>query len=251
MKAMVNRTATALVALLIAAAPAAAQSSSERFWIGISGGAQGTSNGFSDAFTFASQFQDPETSRASIDYPVKGGPLVDGTFAVRVWKGFAVGVGVSQFSKSGSAAITADVPHPFQFNQFRSIDGSTSTTRNELGLHLQFAYVVPLSTHLRVIAFAGPSRISVEQTFITDVQYTQTFPFDTATFSRAATRRASASAAGFNGGADVIWMFARRFGAGGLVQYSAAQVREDVGNNRSIRVDAGGIQAGAGLRIVF
>jgi hypothetical protein len=102
-----------------------------------------------------------------------------------------------------------------------------------------------------VIAFAGPSRISVEQTFVTDVQYTQTFPFDTATFSRATTRRSSASAAGFNGGADVIWMFARRFGVGGLVQYSAAQVREDVGNNRSLTVDAGGIQAGAGLRMVF
>jgi hypothetical protein len=240
-----------LIALLTVSAPALAQSTSERFWIGISGGVQGTSNGFGDAFTFPSQFQDPESSTATIDYPVKGGPLVDGTFAVRLWRGFAVGVGVSQFSKGGSATITAQVPHPFQFNQFRSIEGSTSTTRNELGLHLQFAYLVPLTSRFRVIAFAGPSRISVEQTFVTDVQYTQTFPFDTATFSRATTHRSSASAAGFNGGADVIWMFARRFGVGGLVQYSAAQVRQDVGNGRTLTVDAGGIQGGGGLRMVF
>jgi hypothetical protein len=251
MNARAQLTVTVIMALLTLAAPATAQSTSERFWIGISGGVQATSNGFGDSFTFASQFQDPEPSRASVDYPVKGGPLVDGTFAVRLWKGFAVGVGVSQYSKNGSAAITADVPHPFQFNQFRSIQGSTSTTRNELGIHVQFAYLVPLGNHLRVIAFAGPSRISVEQTFITDVQYTQTFPFDTAAFSLATTRRSSASAAGFNGGADVIWMFARRFGVGGLIQYSAAKVREDAGDNRTLTVDAGGIQTGAGLRIVF
>jgi hypothetical protein len=251
MSAMARRTVTTMIALLALAAPAAAQSTSERFWIGVSGGAQGTSNGFSDAFDFASQFQDQEKSTASVDYPVKGGPLVDGTFAVRLWKGFAVGVGVSHFSKRGSATVTAQVPHPFQFNKLRSIEGSTSMSRNELGIHLQFAYLVPLTNRLRVIAFAGPSRLSVEQTFITDVQYTQSFPFDTPAFSSASTRRVSADAMGFNGGADVIWMFARQFGIGGLVQYSAAQVHEDVGNNRRVTLDAGGIQAGAGLRIVF
>lgn len=251
MNPMQTRATTALIALLTVAAPAAAQSLSERFWVGISAGVQGTANGFNDSFTFASQFQDPESSRASVDYPVKAGPLVDGTFAVRLWKGFAVGVGVSQFSKGGSAAITANVPHPFQFNQFRSIEGTTSTTRNELGVHLQFAYLLPLANRLRVIAFAGPSFFNVEQTFVTDVQYTQSFPFDTASFSRATTRRSTDSATGFNGGADVIWMFSRRFGVGGLVQYSAAQVREDAGNNRSLKIDAGGIQAGGGLRMVF
>jgi hypothetical protein len=248
---MPKRALTTTFVVLTLAAPAAAQSTSERFWAGVSGGVQGTSNGFSDAFEFASQFQDQEKSTASVDYPVKGGPLVDGTFAVRLWKGFGVGIGVSHFSKRGSATVTAQVPHPFQLNQLRSIEGSTSTSRNELGLHLQFAYLVPLTDRLRVIAFAGPSRLSVEQTLITDVQYAQSFPFDTAEFSTATTRRSSASAIGANGGVDVIWMFSRQFGVGGLVQYSAAQVREDVGNNRRVTVDAGGIQAGAGLRMVF
>jgi hypothetical protein len=251
MHAKTTRAITTLIAVLTLAAPAAAQSNPERFWIGVSGGVQGTSNGFGDSFTFASQFQDFEQSTASVDYPVKGGPLVDGTFAVRLWKGFAVGVGVSHFSRRGDATVTAQVPHPFQPNQFRSIEGSTSTSRSELGVHLQFAYLVPLTDHFRVIAFAGPSRLSVEQTFVTDVSYTQSFPFDSAAFSTATTRRSSASAMGFNVGTDVIWMFARRFGVGGLVQYSAAQVRQDVGNNRSVTLDAGGIQAGGGLRIVF
>jgi hypothetical protein len=249
MAGITTRVAIAVAALLIAAGPAAAQS--ERFWVGVSGGYQGTSNGFGDSFTFDSQFRDPEDSRATVDYPVEGGPFIDGTFTVRLWKGFGVGVGVSSFSKRADASVSADVPHPFQFNQFRSIEGSTSTTRNEVAVHVQFAYLIPVSERFRVIAFAGPSRFNVEQTFVTDVQYSQSFPFDTATFSGAVTRRGSASAAGFNAGADVIWMFARRFGAGGLIQYSAATVREDAGNNREISVDAGGIQAGGGLRIFF
>jgi hypothetical protein len=251
MAAISKRAVITIVALLGVALPAAAQSPSERFWIGVSGGVQGTSNGFGDSFDITSQFQDPETARATVDYPVEGGPFVDGTFAVRLWKGFGVGVGVSHFSKRGDAQVTAEVPHPFQFNQLRSIDGSTSTSRTEVGLHLQFAYLVPITDRFRVIAFAGPSRFSVEQTFVTDVQYSQSFPFDTATFSGATTRRASASAAGFNAGADVIWMFSRQFGMGGLIQYAAARVHEDAGSNREISVDAGGIQAGAGLRMVF
>jgi Outer membrane protein beta-barrel domain len=251
MGAINRRMMTTLFGLLTLASPAAAQSPTERFWVGVSGGVQGTSNGFSDGFDFASQFQDQERSTASVDYPVKGGPLVDGTFAVRLWKGFAVGVGVSHFSKRGDATVNARVAHPFQFNQFRSIEGSTSTSRSETGVHLQFEYLFPLGDRFRVIAFGGPSWLDVEQTFVTDVQYSQAFPFDTASFSSATTRRSSASGTGGNVGADLIWMFARRFGVGGLVQYSAAQVDLDTGTNRTITVDAGGIQAGGGLRIVF
>jgi outer membrane protein with beta-barrel domain len=246
-----RRIMTCLLGLLTLAPPAAAQSPTERFWVGVSAGVQGTSNGFSDSFDFASQFQDPERSTASVAYPVKSGPLIDGTFAVRLWKGFAVGIGVSHFSKRADATVNAQVAHPFQFNQFRSIEGSTSTLRSETGVHLQFEYLLPLSDRFRVIAFAGPSWLDVEQTFVTDVQYSQTFPFDTASFSSAETRRSSATGTGGNVGADVIWMFARRFGVGGLIQYSAAQVDLDTGTNRTITVDAGGIQAGGGLRMVF
>jgi hypothetical protein len=240
-----------LLLLCAAAAPAAAQSSPGRFWIGVSGGVQGTSNGFGDAFDVTSQFQDPEQATATAQYPVKTGALVDGRVQVRLWKGFAVGVGVTHYSQRGDASITARVPHPLQFNQFRTVEGTTSTRRGEIGTHLQFAYMVPLGERLRVTGFAGPSRLSVEQTFITDVQYTQTFPFDTATFSGATTRRSTASAIGFNAGADVAWMFSRRVGAGALVQYSAASVEEDAADNRRIALDAGGIQTAVGIRLIF
>lgn len=249
---MAARRAIAALALILGAVtPAAAQPAPGRFWFGVSGGVQSTANGFGDAFDVTSQFQDPEQATATATYPVKAGALVDGRFQVRLWKGFAVGLGVTHYSHRGDAAITARVPHPFQFNQFRTVEGTTSTRRGETGAHLQFAYMVPIGERLRITGFAGPSRLSVEQTLISDVQYTQTFPFDNAAFSGATTRRSTASAMGFNAGADVAWMFGRQFGAGVLVQYAAARVKEPTADNRRITVDAGGIQTAVGLRLVF
>ena len=116
-----------LVALLTLASPAAAQSP-HRAVLGRRERRRARHvERLQRRFDFASQFQDQERSTASVDYPVKGGPLVDGTFAVRLWKGFAVGIGVSHFSKRSDATVNAQVAHPFQFNQFRSIEGSTST----------------------------------------------------------------------------------------------------------------------------
>ena len=246
-----RRALAAFILLVAGAAPAAAQTSPGRLWVGVSGGVQGTSNGFADAFDVTSQFADPEPATGTADYPVKTGALVDGRVHVRLWKGLAAGVAFTHYAHRGDASITARVPHPFQFNQFRTVEGSTSTRRGENGTHVQVAYMVPIGERLRLTGFAGPSWLSVEQTFVTDVQYSQTFPFDTAAFSSATTRRSSARAAGFNAGADVAWMFTRRVGVGGLVQYSAAQIKEDVAANRTITVDAGGIQTAVGVRLIF
>ena len=73
------------------------------------------------------------------------------------------------------------------------------------------------------IVTAGPSVLSVGQTLVTDVQFAETFPYDTAEFTGATTTNATASAAGFNAGADVFWMFSRHVGAGGLVQFTRAR----------------------------
>jgi hypothetical protein len=198
-----------------------------------------------------SEFQDAETGTASVRYPVKGGRVVDGTFGVLVWRNVGVAVGVSQFSKKNDATVTAQIPHPFFLNRFRSIEGTTRTTRNETGVHLQLAYLLPVGRRVRTVVFAGPSRLTVEQTFATDVQFAQQYPYDTATFSGATTRRSSNSATGFNVGADLFWMFGRRIGAGGLAQFVQARVREDAGHTHSISLDAGGVHVAGGVRVVF
>ena len=97
----------------------------------------------------------------------------------------------------------------------------------------------------------GPSILHVNQAVVTDVNYSEEYPYDTAAFTGVDSRDVKASATGFNAGADVRWMFSRHVGLGGLVRFTRGTVDLDGPDNRTITVDAGGTHVGAGLRVVF
>lgn len=236
--------------IVLGTRPAAAQTRAwpERFWFGVSGGIQPTVNSFDDAFE---RELNQETERVTVGYPVRSGALIAATGGARVWKKLAIGLGATRYNRRGSATVTARLPHPFFDNQFREIEGTTTTTRSETGAHLSIGWMMPLGDKLRLIVTAGPSVLSVGQTLVTDVQFAETYPYDTAEFTGATTTKATRTATGFNAGADVFWMFTRRIGAGGLIQVTRARARLNAGSGRTIAVDAGGAQAGLGLRIVF
>ena len=244
-----RRTVTLFVLTLAFAATAAAQDRwPERFWLGAGGGVQTAGTGFDD------RFERPlyaETERVSVDYPVERSAVIAVRGGWRMWKRITVGAGVTHFSQRSGARVDAQLPHPFFDNQFRAVEGTTSALRGETAAHLLIGWMQPLSDRFRVIITAGPSFVNVEQTVVTDVQFSETYPYDTAEFTGAATRRTSRGAPGFNAGADVSWMFSRRAGIGALVQFTRARVRLDAGEGRRISVDAGGAQAAAGISLFF
>jgi len=65
------------------------------------------------------------------------------------------------------------------------------------------------------------------------------------------TTDASKGAPGFHAGADVFWMFGKNVGVGGLVQVTHASIKAPANGGRSVTFDAGGAQAGGGLRFLF
>jgi hypothetical protein len=230
------------------AAAAQAPSWPERVWVSVSGGVQPATNTFSDAFDVP-LYTEKET--VSIGYPVKGGPLVSARGGYRVWRQFTLGVGVTRHNRSVPAAIDAQAPHPFFDNQLREVQGTTPATRNETGAHFLVGWMLPLTNRARLLLTAGPSRLSVRQTLVTGIEITETYPYDTASFKSATTKEAAATAAAFNAGADLFWMFSRRIGAGALVHIARARVTEPAESGRSVSLNAGGVQTGAGLRFVF
>jgi hypothetical protein len=232
------------------AAPADAQERqwSERIWVSVNGGVQAGGTGFDDTF------EKPlytESERVTIDYPVKDGGLFAAQGGYRLWKRLTVGIGITRYSKRTDAPVEARLPHPFFDNQFRDVAGATSALRGETDAHILIGWMQPIGNRFRAIVTAGPSLVSVEQTLVTDVEFAEVYPYDTAEFTGASTRRATRSGTGFNAGADVTWMFTRRLGAGALVQVTRARARLNAGANRTISVDAGGVQAGAGIRLFF
>jgi hypothetical protein len=238
-----------VLVLTLAASPAAAQTWSERVHISVNAAFQATTNDFSDRFEFERNLEKGSTE---VDYPVQGGFIFDVGGGVRLWKNLGAGVSVSYFTRDDMAATTSSFPHPFFFNQPREVTGeATGVQRTETAVHVQALYLVNPGGRLRIVLSGGPTFVTVEQDLVTEVAITETFPYDTATFASAQKSRQNGSAVTFNAGADVMWMLGRSFGVGGLVRFSRASVDLDAPGNRTITVDAGGVYAGGGIRILF
>ena len=206
-----------------------------------------TSNDFDDTFTFR---RNAENGRLDTAYDVGGGLAFDVSGSYLVWKQLAVGVGLTLFSTSTPTTINAQVPHPFFFNQPRTVTGEFDGDRSETAVHIQAKWLVPVSPKILVTIFGGPSFFSVKQDIVNDFEYSESYPFDTATFSRAITASQSESAVGVNVGGDVAYFLTPNVGVGGSVQYSGATVQMTVPSGTT-DVKAGGLQAGGGLRLRF
>ena len=98
----------------------------------------------------------------------------------------------------------------------------------------------------------GPSWFHVTQDLVTGITFTERYPYDTATFAAASTVRAAADSVGVNAGVDVAVKLSKNIGIGGLVRYSHTSVEFPLpGAATSPKSDAGGIQAGGGIRLYF
>jgi hypothetical protein len=184
------------------------------------------------------------------DYAVRTGLEIEAGAGWRVWRRLFAGATYSRFHDSRSAGVTGQIPHPFFFNQARSISGeSAALSHDENAVHISAWWIVPVSRRLEVGIFGGPSIIGVSRPLVKDVEYTETYPFDTAAFSVAPVESVSKTAAGVHGGIDVTWLLNRQIGIGGTVRYSHAAVDLDTPSGGSVSFDAGGLQAAVAIRV--
>ena len=180
----------AAVAVIVAAMPAVGLAQS-RVGVTVNAGTQATSTAFTTRSTLSLHREDGDL-RA--DYGVDAGAFIDLGASVRLWR--QVGVGVSRFQTTGGAWVTAGLPHPFHLEQFRAVDGSAAATRQETAVHVQLRVGATVGPRLEVTLFGGPTFFDVEQTLVSDILFEETYPYDTATFSRAPTVLLSVTAVG-------------------------------------------------------
>jgi hypothetical protein len=251
------------LALLCCIAPAAAQTSrpapqkarpaaapgNPRGSISVNGGYQLTSTQFDDSFTFTVH---QETGTSRLTYPIDAGPTFDVGGGMQIWRGLGIGVAISRFTLDGSVMAESSIPHPFFLQQHRSISGEANgSSRQETAVHVQAQYSIPAGRRLQITLMAGPSVLSVTQALVLDVNFAEEYPFDTATFGGVDSADRTGTDAGFNAGADVRWMFTRSVGVGAVLRFTRATVDLAAGDGRTVAVDAGGTQAGVGLRLAF
>jgi hypothetical protein len=219
-----------------------------RVFINLNGGFQSNTLSFGDTRT------DPlsgESASWTADYRVKSGPQFDLGGGVRVWRNLLAQVSYARFRDTQAAAIAGEVPHPFFFSQPRAIAGdSPALKQQEQSFHVAAAWTFPVTKHLDVSVFGGPSVYLLKRDLIANVTYADNYPYDSATFSQATVERVSTRDLGFHAGADVTWLFTRSVGVGAVVRFTRASVALDSpANAGTVSLDLGGLQFGGGLRL--
>ncbi|MDQ3070160.1 MAG: hypothetical protein M3R55_10585 [Acidobacteriota bacterium] len=249
-------TTTAALACLLGAGSADAQTRFQtpvlpRGFISVNGISQAAGSSFTDRFEFE-EFVETGTVETSFDAKAAFG--LDGTVGARVWRNFGLGAGLTTFSagsrNDGGGEVTARIPHPLYLNQHREVTGEAGLRRGETAIHASLLYFVPVNRRVLAVVAAGPTFFQAEQTFVNDVLYDHTYPFDTATFRGVDTDNESSSGVGFNASLDLTWRLSKSFGAGALVRYTQGTLAFTPGT-RSLSLDVGGLQAGLGLRVIF
>jgi opacity protein-like surface antigen len=248
-------TLTASLAGLVAAdaqpapAPRSKPARTASFFLGIDGGIQATSSSATSKVTYRVYGEE-----ASLDttYTTEPGPVFGGHAGFRVWRRLVIGAGASLYSKSSNADVTASIPHPFHFTRPRTIEGSAPNIgHDEAAIYAEIGWLLSVSPKFDVLLFGGPAFFSGSQEVAVKAQYSESYPFDTATLTSVETVSKDLSATGFTVGADLSYRFSRNLGAGVLLRFSQAQTDVEPLEGQSFSMDLGGFQASAGLRFRF
>jgi hypothetical protein len=238
-----------VMAMLASPALAGAQESDARVRIGVSGGIQTSGSAVSQSFTVQKNVE-PATIAAQT--PLDQAPIFDVGGWVRLAGRFGAGVSFSRVTRTADAAISASIPHPFYYQQPRAISGTQPGLREEENAVHVDAFALAASTdRIELTVFGGVTVFNAKQDLATDVTYSESYPYDTATFTGASVARQSLSKSGYNVGADITWTFSERVGVGGLFRFSRASVNYSVSATNQVGVDLGGAQAAAGIRFRF
>jgi opacity protein-like surface antigen len=193
-----------------------------------------------------------ETGSLGAAYDVPAGPGFSGGAGFRLWRNFGVGATVSSFSTTFPATVTGSIPKPFFFNQARPFEGSVSDlARKELAIGVHLRGIFQLTPKFAVSVFAGPSRLSVTQDVVTAIQYTESYPYDTATFSAALVTEDKVNKWGVGAGADVAFYITRNIGVGVGLKYNGGEADLASLSGRTLTSKIGGAEFGGGLRLRF
>lgn len=151
---------------------------------------------------------------------------------------------------NGTATISAQIPHPIFYATPRSLTGTEAARRVETAIHLEFAKVLHRSSSYQLTAGAGPSVFFVKQDLLDKLQYTETYPYDSVTFTGATFSRQSKAAFGAHAQVDFSMPITRKVSWQVLGRYSYGQVKIPV-NGSTAKITAGGAQVGGGIRVTF
>jgi hypothetical protein len=214
----------------------------------------GIYEGGASAFTQSQSWPSfAETANVSIEFPAKNAPGIDVGGGYRVWRNLAIGVSITAVTRSTTTTVTGSMPSPLYLNRPIALSGGFDASNSETGIHVHAVWAIPVSPKMTLMISGGPSIFNVKQTVVQSqgIGLTSAYPFSSGAVTSANTTEATKTALGFGAGADLAYFFSKNVGVGGMVRYARAAVSFPVTGQPSVDIDAGGFQAGGGLRVRF
>jgi hypothetical protein len=231
------------------AAKAAAKKPTPKAVIDIDGAYRVTSQTFIDT---AAPVINAEPAKIATTYDVPASMVFRGGATVRVWKMLGAGVSVSHFSSSGDGSIAATIPHPFEFAKGRNITAVASNlTRSETGVALLARVFLPVSRRVSASIFGGPEWVSASGERVTDIDYSESYPYDTVTFQSSTTADWKQTKLVPSVGGDINYFFAKQVGVGFGARYSGGNIDIPSISGETVKSKVGGFVVGVGLRLRF
>jgi hypothetical protein len=219
-----------------------------RGFAAVSGGAQLAVPGYTSTAVLTVHAE-PATLEA--DASVGIGPAFGARGGARVWKNMAVGGGVEVASTKQGLTVNGRLPHPFQFNSYREVSGtSDGLDRVDTLVAFELSWLAALSRRIDMFVFGGPAYLHVRQEMATRIQFTESYPYDAAAFTGVETTSVSGGGFGATGGVDVSYLLTAHVGLGLHLRYSYASTTLTP-STEPASVPLGGLQAAVGARMLF
>lgn len=181
----------------------------------------------------------------------EGGPAFGFGVLRDVTAGLSAGAAVEILSSAPRESFQASLPHPFHFMRQRTIlQEDMAMAYDEKAIHILVGYT---RRQKRVVAVAsgGPSYFFTQTELIDDFTFREAYPFDSAELQSTTSRTHDAGKLGFNVGGWLGYLIRDHLAVGADVRYSRATVRFTTSHGNEIRIDAGGVRVGGGIRLLF
>ena len=169
-----------------------------------------------------------------------------------VWHSLGVGFAVGYHKRNQTAAVNAEIPHPYFYDTLRPASFTTEPLQSrEAAFHFPAIFMPPAFGPIKVLLFAGPSIFRLSQTQVTNIIVDEVAPYDTVTISSVTTEEKKGTFWGYHAGADVSVFFTRSVGVGFGFRYSHANIKQFEQDAATTSGVAGGVSALAGVRFRF
>ena len=228
---------------------------SERILLHVNGGYQVGDTRYARATEFQAY---GEQARFLISEEFAGTSHVDAGGALRLWRGLEMGASYTQVGGSGTAMVSGTVPHPLDAGRDRKVPAQTfALTHWQRATHVYAAWRFRPGRSWSLAFSAGPTYFNLRQGVVAALTPSEAGgpPFADVDL-RVDTGEHTRNGVGFNAGLDATVMLTPGrlgpgLGAGYFVRLTLGSV--DVPSTTGARDTyyVGGLQTGAGLRVLF